>query len=343
VCEAACPKSRRSAIIEDYALMRPLVMLAKATISILLLYLSLHSVDVGALGAQLSRLESVWVVLALFLLTVQIVLLAVRWRKISTACSANLPFILALQISFIAAFFNQVLPSTVGGDSMRIWLFARRGAGWASATYSVLIDRIAGVFVLALIVIACLPLTFSLIHDAIARAVLLAIGVGVITGTLVFVLIGQHFRQWFDRWMLTRHLVAASRITAALCSFRRDAAIVFACSVAIHLTTAAAAWCCAKAIASPVSFAQILFLMPPVLLIATLPVSIAGWGVRESSFMFAFAHAGLAQTDGLVISILFGAASFIVGMVGGIVWIAHGLQLRPVQESRSAEAHAGNI
>jgi hypothetical protein len=77
--------------------------------------------------------------------------------------------------------------------------------------------------------------------------------------------------------------------------------------------------------------------MPPVLLIATLPISIAGWGVRESSFMYAFAYAGLAQSDGLAISILFGATSFIVGLVGGIVWIAYGLQLRPVQETRDAE------
>src|SRR6516165_595890 len=123
---------------------RALSLLAKATISILLLYLSLHSVDVGALGARLSRLESGWVVVALFLLTVQVMLLAVRWRNISTACRANLPFISALQISFIATFFNQVLPSTVGGDSARIWLLARKGAGWARATYSVLIDRIAG-------------------------------------------------------------------------------------------------------------------------------------------------------------------------------------------------------
>jgi hypothetical protein len=62
--------------------------------------------------------------------------------------------------------------------------------------------------------------------------------------------------------------------------------------------------------------------MPPVLLVGTLPLSIAGWGVRESIFMFAFAYAGLAQNDGLVISILFGAASFIVGLAGGIVRLA---------------------
>ena len=40
----------------------------------------------------------------------------------------------------------------------------RKGAGWANATYSVLIDQIARVFVLALVVIACLPWTFSLTY-----------------------------------------------------------------------------------------------------------------------------------------------------------------------------------
>jgi hypothetical protein len=59
--------------------------------------------------------------------------------------------------------------------------------------------------------------------------------------------------------------------------------------------------------------------------------------------MYAFAHAGLAQSDRLAISILFGAASFIVGLVGGIVWIADGLQLRPVQEVRAAEVYGENI
>jgi glycosyltransferase 2 family protein len=317
---------------------RALSLLSKATVSILLLYFSVHSIDLGTLGARLSRFESGWGVLALLLLTVQIVPFAVRWRNISAACGAHLAFSLAAQISFIATFFNQVLPSTVGGDGMRIWLFARKGAGWANATYSVLIDRIAGILVLAIIVMACLPLTFTLIHDPIARTVLVVVGLSVIAGTLVFVLIGQHFRQWFDRWLFTRHLAAASRITAALCRSRHDAAIIFACSVAIHLISAAAAWCCAKAIASPVSFTQIMLLVLPVLLIATLPVSIGGWGVRESGLMFAFAHAGLPQGDGLVISILFGAASFIVGMAGGIVWIAYGLQWRPVREAVAPKA-----
>jgi len=62
-------------------------------------------------------------------------------------------------------------------------------------------------------------------------------------------------------------------------------------------------------------------LTPPIMLITMMPISIAGWGVREATMMVAFGYAGLAQTDGTVVSILFGAVYFIVGAIGGLVWI----------------------
>ena len=73
--------------------------------------------------------------------------------------------------------------------------------------------------------------------------------------------------------------------------------------------------------------------MPPVLLIAMMPISIAGWGVRESSMIAAFAYAGLAPSDGLTLSILFGAVRFAIGAVGGILWILSGMRLRPFAEA----------
>jgi glycosyltransferase 2 family protein len=321
---------------------RTLLFLAKVATSILLLYFSLRWVNVGALTERLGRLESGWIALALLLLMIQVALLAARWREIAAACGTNLAFGAALQFSFIATFFNQVLPSTIGGDGARIWFLARKGAGWAIATYSVLIDRIMGVFVLALIVIVCLPWTFELIHDPIARAVLLMMGCGAVAGTSIFLLIGTHFRQSLDRWPLARHLSAASRVAASLCGSRRASSVIFACSVAIHLLTIAAAWCCIKAIAAPVSFAQVLILLPPVLLISTIPISIAGWGVRESSMIAAFAYAGLAESDGLTLSILFGATIFVVGLAGGIVWIVSGLRIGPIAQVGDAEAIADN-
>jgi uncharacterized protein (TIRG00374 family) len=315
----------------DFASMRrALLLFGKAALSVLLLYLSLRWGNVSAIGARLSRFEPAWLALALGLLTTQIMFLSFRWSTIAVACGVRLGFVPALQFSFIAAFFNQVLPSTVGGDGARIWLLARRcGAGWARATYSVLIDRIVGVFALALVVIACLPWTFELIHDPIARTVLLLIGFGTVAGAAIFVSIGTQFKQFTDRWAITRHLAAASRAAANMCGSSHTFASVIGCSIAIHFFTIAAAWCCAKAIAAPVSLSDVLFLMPPVLLVASAPISIAGWGVRETGMIAAFALAGLAESDGLTLSIVFGAATFIVGAIGGIIWIVSGLRIRP--------------
>jgi hypothetical protein len=55
--------------------------------------------------------------------------------------------------------------------------------------------------------------------------------------------------------------------------------------------------------------------------VTVFPISIAGWGVREGAMVAAFAYAGLAQSDGLIVSLLFGLSSLLIGAVGGVIWI----------------------
>ena len=81
------------------------------------------------------------------------------------------------------------------------------------------------------------------------------------------------------------------------------------------------AWCVVRSIAAPVLFGQVFQLVPPVMLITMMPISIAGWGVREATMGLAFGYAGLMSSEGVNVSLLFGAVSFIVGAFGGLVWI----------------------
>jgi glycosyltransferase 2 family protein len=306
---------------------RLLTFLAKVAISAILLYLSLRRVDLGSFGQRLGRLELRWMTLALFTLCAQMALFAFRWQKIVVICGAKLSLAKALRYSFIGQFFSQVLPTTVGGDAVRMWLLARGGAGWPSAIYSVLIDRIVGVSVLAFLVVACLPWTFKMIHDPIARAALAFIGFGALAGALVFLALGVRYMRVMERWWLTRHLATASRRTWRLC--RSVVGLqVAAFSFAIHLMTVLVAWGAAMAVHAAVDFLQILFLVLPVVLIATIPVSIAGWGVRESAMVLAFSYGGLVEGDGLIVSILFGVVNLAVGSIGGIVWVTSGDQWR---------------
>ena len=92
-------------------------------------------------------------------------------------------------------------------------------------------------------------------------------------------------------------------------------------SLLVHVLAVVIAWCVVQSIAAPVLFGQIFQLVPPVMLITMLPISIAGWGVREATMGLAFGYAGLMANEGVNISLLYGAVSFIVGAIGGLVWI----------------------
>ncbi|MCW5693230.1 MAG: flippase-like domain-containing protein [Pseudolabrys sp.] len=301
---------------------RLLMLLLKAAISTLLLYLSLRAVNLAVLGERLSRLHAGWLAAAVGILAAQTFLLAARWRLIAEGCGIAATFANMLRITFIATFFNQVLPSTVGGDAARIWMLAREGGGWAASTYSVLLDRIAGIIALTLIVFVCLPWTLTLVQDPVARAVLILIGISAIAGSVVFLAIGRIRWQPLMQWAPTRHLVEVSRTAWRICGSSGALGTIAVSSFAVHLMTILAAWCMVQSVSATTSFALLLFLVPPVILIATVPISIAGWGVREGSMIVAFGYAGLPQTDGLVVSVLIGLTFFAIGAIGGIVWIA---------------------
>ena len=112
---------------------RLLSFLIKAAISALLLYLSLRRVDLSHVGQRLSDVDWSWIAAVLVLMAVQVALNAWRWREIVGVCYVTLRTSTALGYSFIGQFFSQVLPSTIGGDAVRMWLLARGGAGWPAS------------------------------------------------------------------------------------------------------------------------------------------------------------------------------------------------------------------
>jgi len=90
-------------------------------------------VNLDSVGQRLGGLDFRWIAFVLFVLCIQVPLGALRWRDIAAICGSKLPLTKALRYGFIGQFFSQVLPSTVGGDAVRIWLMARGGAGWPVA------------------------------------------------------------------------------------------------------------------------------------------------------------------------------------------------------------------
>jgi uncharacterized membrane protein YbhN (UPF0104 family) len=299
----------------------------KLAISASLLYLATRNLDFSTLAARFGRAQPLWLLIALAIALLQNVLIAFRWRRVVEICGAVIAPMAAVRFNLIGAFFSQVLPATVGGDAARILLLARQGAGWWKATASVLLDRFVGLLVLALLVTVALPWSFQLIGNPIGRFGLLVIGLGSIAGAAFFLALAYvpMLRQW--KW--TRMLADLSSLAWQCLFSGRSSAFIMASSAVSHVMLAAITWCAGKAVSAHLEFGQAFLLSLPVSLISTAPISIAGWGVRESVMVLAFSYAGLAEGDAFIISILVGLLTLATGVLGGIVWLLNPEKVAP--------------
>ncbi len=294
---------------------------AKIVISAALLYLALRKVDLADLASRITVTSLGWIALAIAVTFAQIFAGVLRWREISAESGAPLQTAQAMRYNVIGTFFNQTLPSSIGGDAVRLWLVARAGAGWRAATYSIFVDRAIGLIALAVIIVASLPWSYHLINDVKGRSALLLVDFAALAGGIGFLILGALPWLWLRRWWATHHIHACAVIANRVLFSRTRGPTVAALSLLVHVLTVVIAWCVVRSIAAPVGFGETFQIIPPVMLITMLPISIAGWGVREATMGLAFGFAGLMANEGVNVSLLFGAVSFIVGAFGGLVWI----------------------
>jgi glycosyltransferase 2 family protein len=300
---------------------RILLSTLKILVSAALLYFSLRKINLADLASRINVSSLGWIGLAIAVTFLQIFVGVLRWREISAECGAPIETKQAMRFNVIGTFFNQTLPSAIGGDAVRLWLVARSGAGWRAATYSIFVDRAIGLIALAIIIVASLPWSYHLISDPRGRSALLLVDFAALAGGVGFLVLGILPWPWLKRWWGTHHLHACAVIAnRVIFSWDRGPKIAVL-SVLVHVLAVVIAWCVVQSIAAPVLFGQIFQLVPPVMLITMLPISIAGWGVREATMGLAFGYAGLVSNEGVNISLLFGSVSFIVGVFGGLVWV----------------------
>ncbi|SHH62693.1 lysylphosphatidylglycerol synthase transmembrane domain-containing protein [Bradyrhizobium erythrophlei] len=294
----------------------------KILVSLALLYLALRKVNLTELASRINNLASLgWIVVAITVTFLQIFVGVLRWREISAECGAPLGLGQAMRFNLIGTFFNQTLPSSIGGDAVRLWLVARGGAGWRAATYSIFVDRAIGLIALAIIIVASLPWSYNLISDPHGRTALLLVDFAALSGGLGFLVFGALPWLWLRRLWGMHHLHACAVIANRVIFSQKHGPAIAVLSLLVHVLAVVIAWCVVQSIAAPVVFSQIFQLVPPVMLITMLPISIAGWGVREASMALAFGYAGLLPNEGVNISLLYGAVTFLVGAFGGLVWI----------------------
>jgi uncharacterized membrane protein YbhN (UPF0104 family) len=126
------------------------------------------------------------------------------------------------------------------------------------------------------------------------------------------------------RWAVVRGLATLAADSRRLFLHPRRAGIALAWALVGHANLAVAVYALGLGLGLHVSLLDCLVLVPPVILLTTLPISIAGWGVREMAMVTAFGFVGVPAASGLALSLLFGLVVTASSLPGGVLWLISG-------------------
>ena len=256
-----------------------------------------------------------------------------RWRIALRVQGLNLPWSRALEISFVAHFFNSFLLGSTGGDVMKAYYAARETHHKKTeAVVSVLVDRVIGLW--SMLLFACLMIPFNL--DRIAGQPWLRLPawlmVGATAGGSVVLFLafrGGVSKGWTGARAWLRRLPKGDWVERLLDSCRlygRDRGFVpkaLGISMVLNALCVAQFVILARGMGLTIPAPALGFIVPTVICLSALPITPSGIGVRENLYVQMLATGSLAVPPSLALSLslLAFAGSVIWSLVGGVVYL----------------------
>ncbi|MCB0978393.1 MAG: flippase-like domain-containing protein [Acidimicrobiales bacterium] len=310
------------------AIRRPspqVVLFARLAVSALLLWLLVTKIGTNwseAIPDPTAKTVA-WLVGALALTALGVVVSAVRWAAVLDALDVAAPFRRLVSLYFAGLFMGNVLPSTIGGDALRISRLSRDTGEGPTVFASVVLERLTGWIVLPVMTITGLVVNPGL--RELGRASRLAAGVAF--GTLlllvgVLVLTGrpgkgiegrlEHNEGWRRFTGAVRfgiqHLVREPLQAARIVGFGFTYQLILIC----------AALMAARALNLPSGAGPtaLLAFVPAVLIAQVLPISISGLGVREGLFVLFLNPLGVPRSQAIALGLLLYLLNLVVSLLG---------------------------
>lgn len=213
-----------------------------------------------------------------------------RWKLLLDVRGINLP----LKDLYISVLYgqtlNQVLPSSIGGDSARVaYLFSRYPDKKSAGVSATLLDRFLGLFALIVIAFFDFPFVSGLsFHQK-------AIGISILGVIIILVALGLwgEFDSLFT-WFLNLDMIPGvigcqlDKFWTIFIEYRRDWKSLlkgFSLSIVSQGIMILGQYLTFQLIGVQVLLIRLFLVIPVVTLIITLPVSIGGIGVREAALV----------------------------------------------------------
>jgi uncharacterized membrane protein YbhN (UPF0104 family) len=260
-----------------------------------------------------------WLLTGMTVWFVAVVLSVVRWQQVLVALDLPRPLPPLLSHSLAGLFVANFLPSTVGGDVLRVMRLSADTGDAPPSFASVVLERLTGFLVLPLITLVALVTHPSLLHLGTASRVAVALSLGSLAALVCILVMAASPRlggrlaghaSWL-RFLGAVHL-GVDRMR------RRPAAVAAAVGVALvyQLTVVAAAFAASRALGITVGWAPMLAFVPVVAIAQVVPISVGGLGLREGALVLLLHPLGVTTAKATALGLLLYAINLVVSLLG---------------------------
>jgi hypothetical protein len=308
---------------------------AKIGVSLALLAYLLSTTDLSALEEKVRSADLVDLLAAVLCFLAMLALATWRWQLLLGPLGAPAPIRRLTASYLVATFFNNFLPSNIGGDIVRVRDSSRLTGSVATSVAVVGIDRILGFGALYLLAAVAFALAPPVVRGlAGARVVLL--GLAVLFGFLAYVF----FRPGTARWIMATTRLSSidwareqfEVVQGAVHAYRARVGTIWlagAASLVIQALAVLYYLAIAHALGVPLPASAAFLMVPLCTLLQAVPVSFNGWGLREGLFTLYFSQVGLPRSSALAFSLVGAGLMVLLSLSGAVVWMARGSGAAP--------------
>lgn len=270
-----------------------------------------------------------WLIVGAFLLYfVGLCIIASRWKLLLRVQGVSASFFTLVKSMMVAIFFNNFLPSTIGGDAMRAYDTWKLGGGKTQSVSIVFIDRLLGVF--TLFILALLALFLSSIEVSFIANIKIWILVAVAAGLLgIYILFFQarpisKFLHQHDQTKPNILIRLLEKIFDVFAVYNDKPGVLFIAlllSLLLQINVILHYYLLALSLGINIPLQDMFIIVPVAIVVMMVPVSINAIGVREAIFVTMFGLYGVSNADALAFSWMSFILITVLGIIGGLVFM----------------------
>jgi glycosyltransferase 2 family protein len=299
----------------------------KLTVSTVLLVILFRRADVPAMAAKFRQMDPMWTMAALGVYGLMLGVSAWRWRLLLRIQTIEASLGTLTKSFLVATFFNNFLPSNIGGDVVRVADTAPLAGSKTLATTVVLIDRILGLIALLVVAAAASALAWNLGLPLDGMQYVWLALASFTVGLILFLKNPDQLTRTV-RSILANRLEAVQirlqNLVAAVSRFAQEPRglwVAFGGALIVQALLVLFYVCAARSLSVPLPLIAASVIVPISLAVQMVPVSINGFGVREAVFAFFFTSLGLNVSSALTLSLGSAMLIMLFSLSGGAVFM----------------------